>query len=78
MDERSWFFGWIAVDVDEAFFDGCLETGTAGIWELGGEEGIEAEFWCLCLRERGKEKGDEIGVVICMEKLDGIYACDIP
>jgi hypothetical protein len=26
----------------------------------------------------GKEKGDEIGVVVYMEKMDGIYACGIP
>ena len=58
MNERSWSFSWIAIDVDEAFFDGCLETCTAGIWELGGEEGIEAEFWCLSLREGGLGKGE--------------------
>lgn len=57
MDERSWFLGWIAVDGDKALFDGCLETGTAGIWELGGEEEIKAEFWCLFLRERERGGG---------------------
>lgn len=27
---------------------------------------------------RGDEKGDEIGLVVYMEKLDGIYVCGIP